>query len=306
MKIGRVLIFVSCALAAGITLRYAIRKFSTYGSIAGHTAPLKEPIPAYTRSLRPNYPYSIIPGGAYTAAELRNADQQDEVVKEHYSGFDMKNAKVVQLTDERYQYASYRLKTKVYWTKKKLRIPKGEVLLTDGTSWARARCGNRLSEQPHKEVSDEEPPIKALAVPPMELGGPPMELAEAPPLGEYAAIPPGDVAKFPPVLPPSDVIPPELPPLVPVTPPISIPPLFPPIGTPSKSTPVTPPNTPPILPPIPPVIPPGPPPVTPVPEPNAVYLFLVTFILSLYGLTRMVSPKEDSKGPVSSAPPQHK
>jgi hypothetical protein len=296
MKIRRLLIFALCAFAAGLTLRYGIGKFSVFGSIAGHTAPLKEPIPAYTRSLRPNYPYSIIPGGAYTADELRYADQEDPLVKDHYADFDMKKAHMVQLTDDRYQYASYRLKKKVYWTRKKLRIPKGEVLLTDGTSWARARCGNRLSETPHGQVSNEEPPAKALALPPMQLGTP-MELAETPPLAQLPGMPAVNFDKFPPVLPPGDVPPPELPPLVPVNPitPIvpGLPLIFPPVGTP-VGTPVgpprtpTPPTAPPLIPPGPPIIPPPNPPVSTVPEPKAVYLFLVTFILSLYGLTRMI------------------
>ena len=148
MKIRRLLILMLCALAAGLALRYAIQKRSLYGSISGHTAALKEPLPAYARALRPNYPYSIIPGGAYSNAELQYADREDLVVKEHYSDFDVKRARMVQLTEDKYQYASYRKKNQVYWTKKKLRIPKGEILLTDGPSFARARCGNRLSEKP--------------------------------------------------------------------------------------------------------------------------------------------------------------
>jgi hypothetical protein len=112
MKIRRILIFTVCAVAGGLTLRYAIQKFSLYGSISGHTVPMKEPLPAYTRALRPNYPYSIIPGGAYSTAELKYADQEDEVVKEHYSDFNVKKAQMVQLTEDKYQYASYRKKNK--------------------------------------------------------------------------------------------------------------------------------------------------------------------------------------------------
>ncbi len=303
MKIRRILIFVGCALAAGLVLRYTTHKFSVFGSVAGHTEPLKEPIPAYTRSLHPNYPYSIIPGGAYSGAELRYADEEDPVVKEHYADFNVKKAEMVRLTDDRYQYVSYRLKKKVFWTKKKLRIPKGEVLITDGGSWARARCGNRLSDKPHKEVSDQEPPMKALSLPPMVLGIP-MELAEVPALGELSAISPVDINRFPPVLPPGNVTPPELPPLVPVTPAIPVipivPTLFPPLSPP-KTPPVTPPSNPPgnppVVPPNPPIIPPlGNPPVSTVPEPKAVYLFLVTFVISLYGLTRMMPPHGKSDG----------
>jgi hypothetical protein len=298
MKIRRFLIFLLCALAVGLSIPFGIRKFSAFGSIAGHTTRLKQPIPAYTRSLRPNYPYSIIPGGAYSAAELRNADEDDPVVKEHYADFDMKKAQMVQLTDDRRQYVSYRLKKKVYWTKKRLRIPKGEVLLTDGENWARARCGNRLSNKPHKEVSDQEPSVKALSLPPMQLGTA-MDLAESPVLGELSAIPPVDIDKFPPVLPSGDTPPPELQPLAPVIPigpvvPV-LPPLFPtgvPTITPGPPG-YSPPGTTSTVPTAPIVIPPdNNPPISTVPEPKAVYLFLITFVLSLYGLTRLVPVAE--------------
>jgi hypothetical protein len=261
----------------------------SYGSISGHTIPLKAPIPAYTRSLRPDYPYSIIPGGAYSNAELRFANKQDPVVREHYSNFNVRDAQMVQLTADRYQYVSYRLQNKVYWTKKKLRIPKGEVLLTDGPSFARARCGNRLSETPQLPVHNQEPSTKALSLPPMQLGTP-MQLAEAPPLGELSTISPID-EHFPPVLPPGNSLPPGSP-LYPLPPITGYVPIFPggPPPPPSKPPGVTPPpvNPPPI------VIPPPTPPVSTGPEPNAVYLFLVTFVLSLYALTRLVSSPEKS------------
>ena len=303
MKLGRLLIFVVCALVAGTTIRYSVNKFSVYGPIAGNTVPLKEPVPAYTRALHPNYPYSIIPGGAYSATELQTADQEDTVVKAHYADFNMKKVQMVQLTADRYQYVSYRLRKKVYWTKKKLRIPKGELLLTDGSSWARARCGNRLSEEPHAEVSVDEPSVKALSMPPMKLGVP-MELAETPALAELSSIPPGNIDRFPPVLPPSSALPPpEMEPLVPTSPAVPVMPIIPALFPPPSST--TPPaGTPPGTIPLPPAIsPPGgtiiPPadtqPVSTVPEPKAVYLFLITFVVSLYGLTRMMPAAEKAE-----------
>ena len=290
MKSGRALIVVCCVLGGGLTAYFGTIQLMGYGSMAGHTVPLKEPVPAYIRSLRPNYPYSIIAGGAYSPAELRYADQEDPVVKKHYEDFDIKDAQMVQLTDDRYQYASYRVKQKVYWTKKRLRIPKGEVLLTDGNSWARARCGNRLSDKPHPlQVSNEEPSAKALSIPPMHLGEP-MQLAENPALGELSAVRPINEDRFQPVLPPPSNVatPPGLQPLTPAPPIVPIVPVIPPIFSP-PGTP-TPPGTP--VTPNPPVIPPDNPPVTPVPEPSAIYLFLVTFILSLYGLSRMMPPAE--------------
>ena len=309
MKIRRLLIVAAVVLTVGFAIRFVTHKFSSIGPISGHTTPLKEPIPAYTRSLRPSFPYSVIPGGAYSKAELRYADREDEVVKEHYADFDVKNARMVQLTEDKYQYVSYRMKRKVFWTKRRLRIPKGEVLLTDGASYARARCGNRLSEKPHmQQVSDGEPPAKALSMPPMQLGEP-MELAQNPPLGDLSLITPIDIPRLQPVLPSppaSAAPPPEMAPLIPATPlipitPGGLPPVFSPPGAPGNppsSPPSSPPGAPPPTnppgspPPIPPLIPPDSPPVSPVPEPKAVYLFLVTFVLSLYGLTRMMPSHE--------------
>ena len=302
MKIGRLLIFLFCGLLAGVTIRYGMNKFSVFGSIAGHTVTPNEPVPASIRALHPNYPYSIIPGGAYSPAELRNADQEDPVVKEHYADFKMKDVRMVELTADRYQYVSYRLRKKVYWTKKKLRIPKGELLLTDGSSWARARCGNRLSEQPHTEVSADEPPFSVLSMPPMQPGSP-MQLAETPPFGEYSSIPPGDISRFPPVLPSSSAPPPaELPPLTPATPAVPtmpvVPVLFPPISAPPTTTTSIPPGPTPILPPGTPAIPTTEnTPTSAVPEPKAVYLFLITFVISLYGLSRMMPGQESPEHP---------
>jgi hypothetical protein len=318
MKIGRFLVFLICALFVGVTIRYAVGKFGAFGSIKGHTAKLTEAIPASTRALHPNYPYSIIPGGVYSPTELTNADRDDPVVTAHYADFNVKNAHMVQLSDDRYQYVSYRLRQKVYWTKKKLRIPKGELLLTDGNSWARARCGNRLSNTPHKEVSAEEPPATALLMPTMPLG-PQMQFAETRAPSELASLPPANTERLAPVPPPSSAMPPaEWPPLAPTLPAIPempiLPVLFQPVATTTEIIPpaTLPPGTPgtTIIPPttFPPgttslvPLPPGQPfpppdslPLSSVPEPKAVYLFLVTLILSLYGLTRMIPVLKKTK-----------
>jgi hypothetical protein len=291
MKFSRGLIYRFCGLAAVFTLGFGVRHLVVYGPISGHTKPLSEPIPAYTRALRPNYPFSIIAGGVYSAGELQYADREDAVVKAHYADFDIKNARMVQLTEDRYQYVSYRVKQKVYWTKKKLRIPKGEVLITDGGNWARARCGNRLSSLPHPEVSDQEPPLKALAAPPMKPGMP-MELAEAPPVDPLSNIIADDIRKFPPVLPPANSAPPvELPPLAQVVPVMSQAPQIPAVFSPSTSSQLARDSTA-LSTPMPPILPPNGSPVTIVPEPRILYLFLVTFVVSLYGLTRLMADED--------------
>lgn len=179
----RLAVVASCAFAVALVLSFAWRTAKKYGPVAGHTARGAK-VSALVRSLRPDYPYSVIPGGAYSQAELRYAINHDPVVQKHYSDFDPEDVQLVTLTTDRYEYASYRIKNHIYWTKKRLRLRKGEVLLTDGTHYARTRCGNRLSNKRQGPTSNLEPPEAALDLPPF---APPrlytFQLAEAPPPG---------------------------------------------------------------------------------------------------------------------------
>ena len=224
MKTRRFLVIAFCAFAAALSLTVGVRRFATFGSLAGHIIPAVPEISPLVRSLRPSYPYSVIAGGAYSAAELHYANQTDAVVRTHYATFNMKLAHTVQLTGDRFQYASYRIKNQIYWTRKKLRIPKGEYLLTDGVAFARTRCGNRLSETPQQPVSPQEPAAALLSMPPIRPEMlPALELAQAPPSDEVAEAAP----RLAPVLPNSfegipaaeqALLPPTLPPSAPVFP----------------------------------------------------------------------------------------
>jgi hypothetical protein len=63
----------------------------------------------------------------------------------------------VRVAEAREVYVSYRIRNTVYWTKKKVRLHVGELLLTDGTTTARAHCGNQISDVAKPDISDEEP-----------------------------------------------------------------------------------------------------------------------------------------------------
>ena len=115
------------------------------------------------------YPYSVIPGGVQSAADLKNSLLHDSVVEKHYRDFEVEKTHVVRLNQDRLLYVSYRLGNRVYWTQKPLLLPKGEAVITDGEHFARTRCGNRLSEAPAGPV---------LAVGPEFEAGPP-EVAES-------------------------------------------------------------------------------------------------------------------------------
>jgi hypothetical protein len=103
------------------------------------------------------YPYSVVPGGVRDAQELKWAAEHDPVVKAHYAGFDFAHARTVRLALARAAYVSYRIGNKVYWSRRRVTLKKGEILITDGKITARSRCANRVEEVPQKATSAEEP-----------------------------------------------------------------------------------------------------------------------------------------------------
>jgi len=107
---------------------------------------------------RPVYPYSIVPGGVENARELKWVAAHDPVVAAHYAGFDYDHARVVRLVLARTVYVSYRIGNKVYWTRHRVTLKKGETVITDGRMTARARCANRVEEVPQQATSSSEPP----------------------------------------------------------------------------------------------------------------------------------------------------
>ena len=124
--------------------------------------------PAYeiqSRNRRLVYPYSVIPGGIRSAAELREIGKHDPVVAAHYSGFDYDRARVIEVDHPRLVYVSYRKAGKIHWTSKQVTLRAGEVLLTDGRITARTRCGNQVSVLPQADVLPEEPTMAELERP---------------------------------------------------------------------------------------------------------------------------------------------
>jgi hypothetical protein len=108
--------------------------------------------------LRPVYRYSVVPGGVKDVAELKWAAEHDPVVRSHYAGFDYDHARVVRLVLARTAYVSYRIGNKIYWTRNRVTLKKGETVITDGKITARSRCANRVEEVPQQATSTLEPP----------------------------------------------------------------------------------------------------------------------------------------------------
>lgn len=148
--------------------------------------PVVAPRPAgVTRAI---YRHSVIPGGVFSRGELAVAMATDPVAAEHYQDFDVTQTKVIRVDQPRAVHVSYRIGNKVYWTRNKVLLQRGEALLTDGVQVARGRCGNRVADVIPGPVAPEEPPIEALDEPLAEeppgitpLRGFDLMFAEAPP-----------------------------------------------------------------------------------------------------------------------------
>jgi hypothetical protein len=173
----RLLITVSSVLAAGLLVLacWILYSFSTADladSVAissgktshGRGMPLVV-APDFPANKRRIYPYSVIPGGAQDAQELKSTVSSDRIVAGHFSDFKIARARVVELRTAKSVYVSYRMGNRVFWTRNRLRLAKGEKLITDGTNYARTRCGNRISETPQAETSPLEPPARVLNPP---------------------------------------------------------------------------------------------------------------------------------------------
>jgi len=207
------------------------------------------------------YPYSVVDGGVHSVQELRSAIWRDPVVAKHYSNFKLDRARVIEAKADRDFYVSYRIGGEIFWTKKRLKVAKGERLITDGTNFTRTRCANVLSEVPQGKTSPDEPTPEVLNTP---------TLPASDPTPFLPAVAPGEGPPF--TTPPQPDPTPFMPPVVPG-------------GGPPSTTPPQPDPTPFIPPVIPGEGPPDPPVPVPVPEPTAM-LLLGSGLLGLWGLRK--------------------
>jgi len=163
------LLVLACALGP----RWVLDKARGYGSqwaapSSTYSSQFTDGVPSYgiqPRNRRPVYPYSVVPGGVRSAAELREIATHDPVIAKHYAGFDYDRARVIEVDSPRMVYVSYRKGGVIHWSSKQASLHKGEKLLTDGRITARTRCGNQVSVLPQANTSPEEPTIAELERP---------------------------------------------------------------------------------------------------------------------------------------------
>ena len=136
------------------------------------TAPVPEAtasiatVPAYP-SKRSVFPWSVVSGGVTSPLAMREAMQDDPVVEAHYAGLNPAAFRAETLPADRRGYVSYRIRDKVYWTRRMVTLQAGETVLSDGQFMVRGRCGNLISFTPRQPVApvDVEPPEIAMDLP---------------------------------------------------------------------------------------------------------------------------------------------
>src|SRR5579864_5506983 len=134
------------------------RSSSRVARPAERAAEFSPHVPQPVAGMRPVYPYSVIPGGAYSAAELKSRLRSDSVAARHYEKFRLAQVRRIETESASLVYVSYRKRDSIFWTRKRIRLARGEKLLTDGVLYARARCGNRISTTPEGPVALLDPP----------------------------------------------------------------------------------------------------------------------------------------------------
>jgi hypothetical protein len=184
--------FVSAVLFLEPLQEARIAPLTTAGeTVIAHDLDL-EPRDASPRTV---YPFSVIPGGVYSAEEFAEAVATDAAVGSHYGDVTPAAMHVETVDAPRAAYMSYRIGDRIYWTKRKLALHEGERVLSDGGVTIRARCGNRLSDEPLQPTSDAEPPVQAFegdpASPVVAAPAPALENGIEPPL-TLAALPPSE------------------------------------------------------------------------------------------------------------------
>ena len=116
-----------------------------------------DPLLAPLREASLVYPHSVVPGGVHEPGEAMSAVDRDPVVADHYHGIQLAALRAAPVDVPRAVHVSYRLGDRIYWTKRKVMLHPGELLLTDGSRAIRARCGNCVSDVARGPVSDQEP-----------------------------------------------------------------------------------------------------------------------------------------------------
>lgn len=130
-----------------------------------------KPSPVSVSAERRNYPYSLVPFGVQSAEELKQAMLRDAGLAEHYRGFDFSNATFVVLDHDDCGYVSFRKAGEISWTRKCVKLYRGEKILTDAHYLVRAACGNQIAYRPQAPTAPVDVAVLGPDAPPVTPGG---------------------------------------------------------------------------------------------------------------------------------------
>jgi hypothetical protein len=105
---------------------------------------------------------------ATTVKEFRAQVEADPQLSLHYRDFDWENAEVILTNEDLEKNVSYKKRSMILWTQKKITIKKGEILITDGKIVVRTYCCNQIADWPRGAVEAFEPPERFLSPPVMK------------------------------------------------------------------------------------------------------------------------------------------
>ena len=116
--------------------------------VSGHwlTVSAKQPL------AHPVFPFSLVSGGVYSPGELKRALATSDSLRTHYKNFDFKHVRLIRIQNNTQAFVSYRKDGRIFWTKRKLTLHAGELVLADGHYLVRARCANQISFVPQDPV----------------------------------------------------------------------------------------------------------------------------------------------------------
>src|ERR1700688_3084262 len=103
-----------------------------------------------------SYPHALAKCGVASSADFETL-RDDPFLREHYSEVGMVHPAV--LTADEWDFASFRGKNGIVWTPTRILVRAGELVFRDRAgNTVRARCGNRLSQEPQVPVAFVMPP----------------------------------------------------------------------------------------------------------------------------------------------------
>ncbi len=169
-RLRRALIIGLLAALAGLALGAILFRLrdSSSQSLTGEMARDDPPVAMNELALTPDFrrgrtvfPYSVVPGGLQNQREVEDSIQSDPLVARHYGDLHIEKLLLQRTAAAMDVFVSYSLQNAIYWTSRRIHLPKGELVLVDGKNMIRARCGNRIAfELPRKtpKAPGNEPP----------------------------------------------------------------------------------------------------------------------------------------------------